>query len=95
MVKFEHWEYLKSVLKKAKSEEKGLQLMSTDTVLGEISKIDRYNESYGNFVVHESDDKALMFNASDILVVDFSKGPLILHMKYGIVAPYTGARQFQ
>jgi hypothetical protein len=90
MVKFEHWEYLKSVLKKAKEEEKGVQLMSTDAVLGEISKIDKYEESYGNFVVYESDDKALMFNAADILVVDFSEGPLILRMKLGIISPYLG-----
>ncbi len=79
------WDYLKEVLKKAKKEEMGVQLMSSGTVLADIKKVDEWKETYGNFVVHEDETKTMMFNAADIIFVEISDKTIMLHVKLGII----------
>ncbi len=83
MPTYPHWELLKNALSRAKSEEKGVQIVLSGKTLFEISKIQSWVEYYGNFVVQESDDRAIVFDASDMLFVDNSGASLVLHLKTG------------
>ena len=74
---------MKKALSRAKSEEKGVQIVLSGKTLFEISKIQSWAEYYGNFAVQESDDRAIVFDASDILFVDNSRDSLVLHLKIG------------
>lgn len=89
MVSWAHWEALKTALKKAKSEGIGLVMLSSGEPHAEISRIDSWQESYGNFVVCESENRIVMFNASDILMIE-QVGKLILHLKLGVIPPVSG-----
>ena len=83
MPPYPHWELLKSALATAESEEKGVQIVLSENTLFEISKIQSWQEYYGNFVVKENDDRAIALHASDILFVDNSGEFLALHLKMG------------
>lgn len=88
MPTYPHWELLKNALSRAKSEEKGVQIVSRGKTFVEISKIQSWAEHYGNFAVYESDDRAIVFHASDILFVDNSGDSLVLHLKIGKIPDY-------
>ena len=83
MPSYPQWDVLKRVLATAKSEEKGVQVVSANGTLAEISKIQFWRESYGNFAVHENHDRVILFHASDILFVDNSGQSLVLRLKVG------------
>lgn len=77
------WEVLKKALRRAKSEEKGVQVVLSSKTVCAITKIQSWEELYGQFAVYESDEKAIIFYASDILFVDISGADLVLHLKVG------------
>lgn len=89
MVSWAHWEALKVALKRAKSEGTGLVMLSSGEPHVEISRIESWQESYGNFVVWESENRIVMFNANDILMIEIV-GKLVLHLKIGVVPPLSG-----
>ncbi len=83
MSAYPEWNVLKRVLATAKSEEKGVQVVSANGTIFEISKIEFWREKYGHFAVHENDDRVILFHASEILFVDNSGQYLVLRLKVG------------
>jgi hypothetical protein len=81
MVRYPQFEVLKQALAKAELNEKGVRIEALGSTICEISKIQRWQESYGQIAVYETEDTALIFNATDILFVDGSGAALVLQLK--------------
>jgi hypothetical protein len=74
-------------MKKAHSEGKTLTFLSSGDPLAEISRIESWDESYGNFVIKENENRVVLFNAADILLVENTPSTLKFHLKIGIIPP--------
>jgi len=88
MISYPQFEVLKAALSKAELGEKGVQIKALENTVCEISKIQRWKESYGQFAVYENEDIALIFNATDILFVDISGPTLVLQLKMAKMPGY-------
>jgi len=88
MASYPQFEVLKDALSKAELSEKGVRVKALESTVCEISKIQRWKESYGQFAVHENEDTAIIFNATDILFVDVSGSVLVLQLKMAKMPGY-------
>jgi uncharacterized protein (DUF608 family) len=88
MVRYPQFEVLKAALAKAELEEKGVRVMALENTVCEISRIQKWMESFGQFAIYESEDTAIIFNATDILFVDVSGSALVLQLKIAKMPGY-------
>ncbi len=81
MPRYPIFDVLKNVLSEAKANEKGVRVEAYGQTLCEISKIQKWEDSYYQFVIYENENTAILLSASDILFIDNTGPVLILQLK--------------